>query len=61
MREVRPEQLWNIFDMYVTAEVSKLDKSREVSPWQPSNILLISVTDEVLKLDKSMEARSPQL
>ena len=59
--EVSLVQRTNIPDISVTAEVSKLDKSREESFVQLENILCISVTAEVSKLDKLREERLEQL
>lgn len=51
----------NIDSIFLTEEVSKLERSSEVSLLQLKNILDMLVTEEVLKLERSMEVSSPQL
>ena len=46
--------------MLVTADVSKLDRSREARDEQPRNMFDIFVTPDVSRPDRSTEARDEQ-
>lgn len=57
MMEARRGQFLNIEFASITADVSKLDKSRETKCIQSPTIALMIVTAKVLKLDKSRDVR----
>ena len=58
--DVRELQFWNIFDILVTDDVSKLLMSRYVRELQPLNIHDILVTADVSKLLTSSDMRELQ-
>ena len=50
----------NIYDIYLTKELSKLYKSKEIRDVQLPNMKSINVTFEVSKLDKFNEVKDEQ-